>query len=466
MNPYQTIFEDQQKHFLKEIKNSTAKERIAKLKKLRSWIFSHRQEIRNAVYKDFKKPAVGVDLSEIKVVLNEIDVATGNLKKWMKPKKVPTPITFLGTKSWIEYEAKGVALILAPWNFPFQLTIGPLVSAIAAGNCAVVKPSEMSEHTSDLMKSMISDLFDESEVTVVLGDYKVSESLLKLPFDHIFFTGSPQVGKIVMNAAAKNLTSVTLELGGQNPVVVDETARIKDAAKRLIYGKFMNNGQSCVSVNTVYVHKSKQDELVTELKSELSKAFPGDAFKNEDYARTINEKHFQRVKNLSVDAVEKGAEIITGSTFDEEDCYIAPTILNNVPREANICNEEIFGPVMPIQSYENIEDVVSEINNKEKPLALYVFSQTKKNINYILKNTSSGTTAINETTWQFGQKHLPFGGVNSSGMGKSHGHHGFMAFTNERSMLKQKNGFTIAQLVHPPYTKSVKWIVDLIVKYL
>jgi len=466
MNPYQSLFEKQQKYFREKVKNCSPRERIQKLKKLRDWIISHKQEIRDAFYKDFHKSEVEVDLSEIKIVLNEIDHATRHLKKWMKPKKVPTPLTFLGTKSWIKFEPKGVSLILAPWNFPLQLTIGPLVSAIAAGNCAIVKPSEISPHTSELMKSLIAELFEENEITFILGDYKVSENLLKLPFDHIFFTGSPQVGKIVMDAAAKNLSSVTLELGGQNPVIVDETARIKETANRLIYGKFMNNGQSCVSVNSVYVHKSKQDELVAALKDELERQYPGQTKENLDYARIINTKNFIRVKSLVDEALSRGSEIISGTDTDENQCYLEPTILNNVPKDAKVFNEEIFGPFLPIRAYENLDDVIAEINSKEKPLALYVFSQSKKNINFVINNTSSGTTAINETTWQFGHKNLPFGGVNTSGIGKAHGYHGFMAFTNERSILKQKNGFTMASLVQPPYTKRVKMIVDLIVKYL
>jgi aldehyde dehydrogenase (NAD+) len=466
MNPYQSLFEGQQKYFLQNVRKTSAKERIAKLKKLRNWVVAHKQDIRDALYKDFRKPAVEVDLSETKVVLTEIDHAVKHLKKWMRPKKVWPSLTFLGTRSRIEYEPKGVALILAPWNFPFNLTIGPLVSAIAAGNCAIIKPSEMSGHTSEMMKGMAGELFDENEIAIILGDYTVSENLLKLPFDHIFFTGSPQVGKIVMRAAAENLSSITLELGGQNPVIVDETARIKDTANRLIYGKFLNNGQSCVSVNSVFVHKAKQDELVAALKDELKKRYPGKTDENNDYARVINTRHFERVKKLVDDAVLKGAQVVAGTGADKGGNFLEPTILNNIPDGALVLDDEIFGPFMPIRAYENLEDVIAEINSKEKPLALYIFSQSKKNINFVLKNTSSGTVAINETTWQFAHPNLPFGGVNFSGLGKAHGHYGFMAFTNERSVLKQKNGFTMAMLVQPPYSKKVKMVVDLIVKYL
>ncbi|MCB0281318.1 MAG: aldehyde dehydrogenase family protein [Calditrichaeota bacterium] len=464
MNPYQKIF-DTQKNYSLINKNCSPQQRVEKIKKIRKWLISHQQEIRQALYDDFRKPQVDVDLTEIKAVFLEIDLIIKKLKSWMKPRKISPPLVLFGSKSYIRYEPKGLVLIISPWNFPFLLTIAPLASAIAAGNCVILKPSEISSHSSVLLEKMIAELFNEQEVALLNGDYKVSQDLLKLPFDHIFFTGSSRVGKIVMKAAAENLTSVTLELGGQNPAIIDETARISDTANRLIFGKFLNNGQACVSPNYLFVHKSMEKALIDKLKIELEKCFPGDKKSNPDYARIINNQNFQRVKRLIDDAVSKGAQTETEPVFDENECFVAPVILRNTPLEADLFDEEIFGPVLALRSYENLADVIPIIQSKPNPLALYIFSQSEKNTTYILDNTCSGTVAINETTLQFGHPGLPFGGINSSGSGKSHGFYSFIEFSNQRSVLKQKNGFTLSQLVMPPFSNRVKRIAELTLKY-
>lgn len=466
MNPYQMLFDSQKKFAIKHLKNSPAQQRIQKISKIRQWLLNHQQDIRQAMYNDFRKPQVDVDLTEIKAVFLEIDLIIKKLKGWMKPKKVPPPLVLLGSKSYVRYEPKGVVLIISPWNFPFLLTIAPLASAIAAGNCVVLKPSESSMHSSLLLEKMIKELFDEQEVALINGDYTISQDLLKLPFDHIYFTGSSGVGKIVMKAAAENLTSVTLELGGQNPAIIDETARISDTAQRLVFGKFLNNGQACVSPNYVFVHKSVEKKLIERLQTELENSFPGDKQKNPDYARIINIKNFLRVKKLIEDAIAKGARPATKIAFDEKQCFVAPTILSNTPLNASLFDEEIFGPVLALSCYENLDDVISIIQSKPRPLALYIFSQSEKNINYILNNTCSGTAAINETTLQFGHPGLPFGGINSSGSGKSHGYYSFVEFSNRRAVLKQKNGFTLSRLVMPPFSAKVKKIAELTLKYL
>jgi aldehyde dehydrogenase (NAD+) len=465
---HRILFENQKNYFSTAIKNSSCKERRIKLEKLRLWILSNKKAIEKAIYNDFKKPASETGLMDIKPVLWEIDFACRELKKWMRPESVPNSLALIGTRSEIIYEPMGVVLIIAPWNFPFNLTIGPLVSAIAAGNCVFIKPSELSPHTSALIESMVKELFDEREVLVCPGDHHVSEGLLKLPFNHIFFTGGPEVGKKVMKAAAENLSSVTLELGGMNPAVVDASADLKDTAQKLIFGKFMNSGQSCLSVNYVMADKEVYQKLIDALLLEFRKVYGLQKPKREwqELSRIINRKHFFRIKNLIRESIVLGAKEETGGEDNEQDNYIHPCLLSHVPLNAPVLNEEIFGPVMPLISYNTIDEALSYINMKERPLAMYVFSRNEKNIRHLLRETTAGTTCINDTTLQFVHPHLPFGGVNHSGMGKSHGHAGFLAFSNQRSVLRQRTGFTAFKLIYPPYTTLRKKLVDLAIKYL
>jgi aldehyde dehydrogenase (NAD+) len=312
---------------------------------------------------------------------------------------------------------------------------------------------------------MVADLFKPQEVTLINGDSKVAEELTKLPFDHIFFTGSTRVGKRVMSAAAQNLTSVTLELGGQNPAIVDETARLQDAAQRLLFGKMLNAGQACVSPNFIFIHKTIEEEFIALIKDELEKCFPGDKKKNPDFARIINKTNHTRVKNLIEDAVAKGAELVTKPDFDEKENFITPTIIKNVPLNAQLFDKEIFGPLIALSSYDNLLPILEFLRLKPVPLAFYIFSQSKKNINFILNNSCSGTVAVNDTTLQFGHPELPFGGHSQSGLGKSHGYYSFVEFSNRRSVLKQRNGLTLSRFVQPPYTGKVKKLVELTLKY-
>ncbi len=466
---YKELVEAQKKYFQETLKRTSASDRIAKLEKIKAWIFGHQRNIRDAIHNDFKKPSAEVDLTDIKPVLSEINDAVSHLRRWMRPESVRAPMFLFGTRSQILYEPKGVALILAPWNFPFMLTVGPLISAVAAGNGAVIKPSELTPHTSDLIDAMMRELFDPREITVCLGDYVVGQELLKCPFDHIFFTGSQEVGKIVMKAAAENLSSVTLELGGKNPVIVDETADLKDTAEKLIWGKFMNAGQSCMSPNYIMVLKNSHDSLIVELIKAFEKLYPGRGApieNNPDIARIVDQKHFQRVRRLITETLNTGAALVLGGTFNEKDNYIAPTILNNVPPESPVMREEIFGPVMAVRQVESLDDAVAAINRQEKPLALYIFSTSNANIRRIIAHTSSGGVCINETTVSFAHPYLPFGGVNHSGIGKAHGHAGFLAFSNERSVLRQKRGMTTLKLTYPPYTNRVKKIIQWVLRYL
>lgn len=459
MNQYQEIFNSQKSYFQSNLKTGSIKERIKKLKKLKSWIKKNESQICEALYNDFKKGTEEVLLTEIKPIVDEINHNINNIYNWAEPKKVGASLAFLGTSSKVIYEPKGATLIIAPWNYPFNLCVGPLVSAIAAGNTAFIKPSENTPHTADLIVKMMGELFPKEEVSVFTGDYLVSQELLKLPFDHIFFTGSPQVGKIVMRAAAENLTSVTLELGGRNPLIVDETANIKDAAQKIIWGKYINCGQTCISINYVYVHEIKAVKLQEELLKQLQKMYPQGS---EDYTHVVNKSHFNRLTDLLNKSISEGAEIVAGGENNPDTNRIEPTIIKGLDTNSAIFKEEIFGPILPILTYTDLDAVIDVINTTEKPLALYVFSKKNKNINKVINNTSAGTTCINETTIQFAHSELPFGGVNHSGIGNAHGEYGFLEFSNTRSVLKQRVGLTSVKSIYPPYTGLKKKMIKFL----
>lgn len=454
------LFEGAKRHSI-NLRTSTLSQRKDVLKKMEDWIMSHRTDIHEAVHKDLQKPFQETDLTEVFVVLSEIRKARKNLKNWMMPKPAATSITYLGTKAETFYEPKGACLIIAPWNYPFQLAIAPLVSAIAAGNTAIIKPSEYSEFTSELIQRMCSDIFKPEEVSVVLGAVAESQELLSLPFDHIFFTGSPQVGKIVMEAASKHLASVTLELGGKSPTIVDKTASIKDAAQKIAWGKWQNAGQVCIAPDYLYVHEDVKDKLVEELVVQSTKLYGS----RETYGGIISRDHHNRINDLMADAIEKGADIEFGGKSDRENLRFTPTLLSNVSKNSRILEEEIFGPILPLIPYKNIEEVIDFVNQKPKPLALYLFSNKKSIINKVKKETSAGMMTINDVVLQFVHPNLPIGGVNNSGIGKAHGHTGFIAFSNEKAIVKQRRGFTMAKTVYPPYSAFKRFMIDFMVKY-
>ncbi len=470
-NPFQSrineVFQAQQKHAL-SLRRESLWARVRKLKALKQWIDSNAYHIQKAIYADFKKPAHEVDMSDIYPVLTELKDAIVHLKEWAKDKKVDSSFAYLSTTSYVRYEPKGVCLIIAPWNFPFNLTIGPLVSAIAAGNTAMIKPSEMTPHTSDLIDKMIGEVFKEEDVAVFTGEVEVSKALLELPFDHIFFTGSPQVGKVVMRAASQHLTSVTLELGGKSPTVIDANANIKDTATKIAWGKLMNNGQTCVAPDYAIVHNSVKEDFVEAIKKQCQALFDSEnkGFEHSnDYARIINDRHLKRLKGLIDRAVSDGAKLEFGGNWNEIENFLEPTILSDVPTSSDIMQEEIFGPVLPIITFDTFDDVIQTINERPKPLALYYFGKSSKRRKRLILETSSGTVCVNDCVLQFGHPNLPFGGVNNSGIGKAHGKYGFLAFSNERAVLKQKIGSTTTKLIYPPYNKRVKFILSLLKKF-
>jgi aldehyde dehydrogenase (NAD+) len=449
-----------------KLRESTAEDRIKKLKNLNTCILKYKSEIGKVIYEDFKKPEEEVLLTEIYPVTSEIKHAIRNLNKWMKDKKVRTPLSHFGAKCKIKYEPCGVSLIMSPWNFPFELTMDPLVSAIAAGNCVMLKPSEFSPATSACMKKILSEVFEENEVAVFEGDYTVSEMLLKKPFDNIFFTGSPSVGKIVMEAASKNLTTVTLELGGKSPVIIDPSADLNEAAKRVAWGKCLNAGQVCVAPDYLFIREDKREEFLKLMNKYITSYYGSIDKVTEDlkYCRIITRKHFNRIKDLYDEAVAKGAKVSFGGHFEEAERFISPTILTSLPLDCRILEEEIFGPILPIITYKNMDEVTAYINSKPKPLALYIFSRNNKAADYILTHTESGDAVINDVVIHVGNTNLPFGGFNNSGIGKSHGYHGFMAFTHERSYLKQAK-ISAVSMFYPPFRTITKSMIEKLIKY-
>lgn len=459
------VFESQQATAL-AWRQSTVAERIARLKRLREAMLARREDFYAAFAKDYRKPIVEVEGTEFMPVLDEIRHAIAHLKKWAQPRRVWPTVTTAFTSAWIEYQPRGRCLIIAPWNFPLNLCFGPLVSALAAGNTAILKPSEMTPAVSAVMAEVIASVFQPHEVALFEGALATSQTLLALPFDHIFFTGSPAVGKVVMAAAAKHLTSVTLELGGKSPVIVDETADVKASAETLLWGKFTNCGQICVAPDHVFVHASVKEEFVEACRQVVAQRFgrtPEAVRHSPDLTRVINQRHTQRIASLLSDAQTKGARVLVGGEVDVSTCYIAPTLIDQVPESAEIMQEEIFGPVLPLITYTDLDRVVHTINAQPKPLALYIFSQDKRRTRELIERTSSGGVAINHCVLHYAHGNLPFGGVNNSGIGNAHGEFGFKAFSHERAVLKS-GPIMMARLFFPPYTgfkqKLVRWTVD------
>lgn len=466
-NPFQDLFSGLQSKSL-ELRNEPLSARKKRLKALEAWIHTHRHQIGEAVHADYRKPLLEVDTSEIYPVVAELRHTLRNLDEWAAPVKIDAPISYLGTRSEVRYEPKGTCLIMAPWNFPFNLCIGPLVSCLAAGNTAIVKPSEMTPNTSRLIHEMLRAVFSEDIVSVVEGGVEEARQLLQLPFDHIFFTGSTAVGRQVMQAAAVHLSSVTLELGGKSPTIIDPTANLRDAARRIAFGKFMNNGQTCIAPDYVLLDATIEADFLSLLREEVKRIF-GDGKEiteqSSSYSRLATERQFNRIHDLVEDAMKRGAKADRLGSVNKSDRFIAPVILTQVPPDARIWDEEIFGPVLPVATYENPEHVVEFIRRRPKPLALYIFSHRKEFQELLLTQISSGTACINDCVLQFTHPSLPFGGVNHSGIGKSHGRYGFLAFSNEKPVLRQKSGYAGPYLLHPPYTKGMKKIVDALLKW-
>jgi aldehyde dehydrogenase (NAD+) len=435
---------------------TTAAERRQRLRRLRDAVAAHRAELCAAVLADFGRPAAETELTEIHSVLSECDDAIRHVGRWMKPERAGTPLMLFGTSSRLVHEPRGVALIIAPWNYPIGLLLNPLVAAIASGNCAICKPSEKTPHVAALLHRMLTSLCDAREVAVVLGAADVAQSLLELPFDHICFTGSPQIGKLVMAAAAKNLASVTLELGGKSPTIVDETADVRLAAERVAIGKFMNAGQTCVAPDYVLVHRSREAAFLEALRATLATFYgAGDAERrgNPDFARLVDGAAFARLKGLLDRTVAAGARIVTGGDSDAGTRYLAPTVLADVPRSSPIMQEEIFGPILPVLAYDTADEVVQFIRAGTKPLAMYIFSASKDAAEFFISSTSAGATVVGNIGMHYFHHGLPFGGVGASGMGAYHGVYGFREFSHARPVIRQREP-ALVRMFFPPYREG------------
>ena len=449
-------------------RESSAKERMERVRRLRDAMMARREEFYAAFAQDYRKSPVEVEATEFLPVMEEVRHVLGRLKRWMKPSKMWPTTTMLGTSAWVQYQPRGRVLIVAPWNYPLSLCFGPLVSALAAGNTAIIKPSEMTPAVSALMGRIIADVFPRHEVALFEGSEATATALLALPFDHIFFTGSPAVGKIVMAAAARHLTSVTLELGGKSPTIIDASANLTLAAETIMWGKFINNGQTCVAPDYIYVHEAVKERFIEECKRVLQQRYGSTAAEQKasaDLTRIVNERHTRRVAALLSDAVAKGAVVRAGGEVDAGSCYIAPTLLDNIGPGSSILEEEIFGPVLPILAYSELDQVIAAINAGPKPLALYIWSRKQDNIDKVLLRTSSGGACVNHCVAQFAHGNLPFGGVNNSGIGNAHGVYGFKAFSHERGVLRS-SPLMLIKLFFPPYTKHrlalIRKTVDLL----
>jgi len=428
------IFALQRDHQWK-MKATTAGERKARLQKLKSAVEAHAGDIVAAVQKDTRKPENEIRITEIANVIANIERNINNLDEWMKPIEV-VPSMNEHDKARIVFEARGVCLILGPWNFPLGLVLGPLAAAVAAGNCCIVKLSDLCPATAKVAAGIISEAFDENEVALFEGDVDVATALLELPFNHIFFTGSTRVGRLVMAAAAKHLATVTLELGGKSPVVVDAGADVQKIAADLAAAKQFNGGQACICPDYVLIDKKQKERLIQEFGARVKQnLYTEDGhIKKENISQIVNPQNFSRVKRLFDDALAKGARVAVGGVLEEADRTIHPTLLTDVTPDMLIMQEEIFAPIVPVMTCDSIDDAIAYIEKRDKPLALYVYSNNQDNIDKVLSRTSSGGVTVNGVFSHYLENRLPFGGVNQSGMGSYHGHFGFKTFSHERAI--------------------------------
>ncbi|THH35544.1 aldehyde dehydrogenase family protein [Neolewinella litorea] len=463
--PYNDLLA-QQRSRAPALARSSVDERKERLERIATYLGNddHRQRLVRALSSDLGKPAVESLLSEVGAVHGHIKYITQHLQRWMEPRRVATPLSMVGTVNYIYYEPKGCVLILSPWNYPFNLAVVPLLYAMAAGCPVVLKPSEASPATTDYLKRMVEELYDPHEVTVVEGEADTAAALTRLPFDHIFFTGSPAVGKKVMAAAAENLSSVTLELGGKSPCVVAPDVDIQKSARNVAWGKFFNAGQTCTAPDYLLVHESIAADYLRALTEALHDYYGPDPRASDSLARIVNRRQHDHLSGLLAEALTDGATTAAGGQHDAADRYFAPTILTRVTPAMRIMREEIFGPILPVLTYRTPEEALAVIHGLPKPLAFYLQANDRNFIRRFLAETSAGGTMVNEFFLSQGNPALPFGGVNNSGIGKSFGYHGWVGFCNERSVLERK--FFDLSVVYPPYTDRVRRLVERLHRWL
>ncbi len=447
---------NQQRQFFATNQTQSIAFRIEKLKLLKQAILENESAIETALKADLGKPNFEAYATEVGVCLEEIKYTIKHIKSWTKPKTVATPFVHLPASAKIYAEPLGVVLIIAPWNYPFQLIISPLIGAIAAGNCAILKPSELASHTSHLLAEILPNYFDPSFVAVVEGDKEVTQQLLEEKFDHIFFTGSTQIGKIVMSAAAEHLTPVTLELGGKTPCIVEADTHLEYTARRIVWGKFINAGQTCVAPDYLLVNRKIKTELLEHIKQCIRDFYGATPSTSPDYARIINQHHFNRLCQLL-----NSGEIIIGGDTNATDRYIAPTVIDRVDWNAAVMQEEIFGPILPVLEYTNLSEAIAQVNARPKPLALYFFSNNQQHQQRVLQETSSGGVCINDTIVHVAFPTLPFGGVGDSGIGRYHGKASFDRFSHQKSVLNRSFLMDL-KLRYPPYSGKLNLLKRLL----
>jgi len=427
------------------------------LKKVKGALFKYEERIYDAFWEDLRKSKFEVFGAEIGIVSKELGLHIKKIRKWAKPKKILTDMFNFYSTSRIYSEPYGVVLIMSPWNYPLQLALLPLVGAISAGNCVMLKPAHYSSHVSNVIQELISTTFDPAYISVMTGGRDVNQAILDERFDFIFFTGSPPLGKIVMEKASKHLTPVTLELGGKSPCIVERDANIGVAAQRICFGKFLNAGQTCIAPDHLFVHEDIKEPLIDALSRCIRRFYGDDPEQSPDFGRIITDEQFRRLEHL----MHASGTIIHGGRVNREARYIEPTLIDGITPDAPIMQEEIFGPLLPILRYTDLEDVISLINQREKPLALYFFSASRGMRERVLSATSSGGGCVNDTIMHFSNPRMPFGGVGNSGMGHYHGKFSFDAFSHHRSILRKTTLFN-PSIAYPPYKDKLRYIKRLL----
>lgn len=426
--------------------------RLKQLKQLKAAVEKHEKQIVDALYADLRKPALEAYATEHTITLADLDLAIKNLAGWMRPERVPTPLFFMPAKSRIHSEPYGVTLTIAPWNYPFKNLIAPVIGALCAGNTMVLKPSELAPATSKAIADMVAEFFEPQYMTVVEGGVKETQELLDQKWDFIMFTGGTEIGRIIYQAAAKNLTPVALELGGKSPCIVDSDVNLEVAAKRICWGKFTNTGQICIAPDYIYVQKDIKAKFIELVKKNITEFFGADPKESPDFGRIISNRHFNRIKNL-IDG-----DVIVGGQTDESQKYIAPTVIDNVTTASKVMQEEIFGPIMPIMEYNTIDEVIGHINAGSKPLALYIFTNSSNFSDKIVTETSSGAVLINDVLVHAGHPHLPFGGVGNSGMGAYNGRISFDTYSHRKGVLTRSFMFDVKQRYAPATEKNTNFL--------
>jgi aldehyde dehydrogenase (NAD+) len=461
------IFEDQGKNRW-NCATSSASDRKKKLSGLRDILESKREAILGAMAEDLRRHPMESELMEFTPTVAELDHAVAHLDYWMEPQPRPTPLALAPASSHVRFEAQGRVLVIGAWNYPFYLSVVPAIAALAAGNTVILKPSELAPATSRVLKEIFDIAFEVHDAAVVEGGVEVSQEILKLPFDHFFYTGGGAVGKIVMKAAAEHLAKVTLELGGKSPVILDESASLSQAGKRIAWGKFVNSGQTCIAPDYVLVPRGQESELISAIRAQVESSYGGDEEsrkKTPDLARIVNTRHFHRIREMVEKSVEQGARVEMGGRFDESEKYIAPTVLSGVKADHAIMSDEIFGPVLPVISVDSLDEAISFVRSRPKPLALYVFSKRGDRTERILRETTSGGVTVNDCMLHIANPDLPFGGVGASGLGSYHGRSGFQCFSHERAVLMQAPVSAVGWFT-PPYTQRLKGLIGVMKKLL